>query len=454
LTNLATDLPVTFEVLAEKDGVQTIRFWAANVPSLGYKVYRLGRGRPQHASASQSAQNNVVENRFYRLTLDPTRAAIKSLYDKDLGRELVDPASPFLLDEYLFVSGGGTETGRGRGAEDSQLLHPFPWLPPADLTLHHAELGTLKRIEKTPWGQTIRLTASALHTPRIETEILLPDDEKRIELHNVIQVDFLYAKQASYFAFPWAMSNATFRYDIPNGFVDPAKDLLEGGCNDWFSVQHLVNVGDASASISVAVVDAPLVCLGDICRGRWLPQFTNSSATVFSYALNNYWSPKWAGKKGGELRYRYVLTSGCQFDSAQAARWGREARFPLEVAALKSSDKLPGLRGKLPPSEAGFATLAPDNLVLTAFKAAEDGEGLVARVYETGGRESDGVLTLPFLEVTSAKEANSVEVPGTTLKHDANSIRFHIHPNQVLTLRLRARTSGTIQKDEGNPTSR
>jgi len=338
--------------------------------------------------------------------------------------------------EYLFVSGGGTEAGWGRGAEDSQLMHPFPWLPPADLTVHHPENGRLLGIEKTPWGQRIRLTASALHTPRIETEILLPDDRKQIELCNIIQVDLLLAKQAAYFAFPWAAAPPTFRYDIPNGFVNPATDLLEGGCNDWFSIQTLVNVEAPGVSVSVAAADAPLVCLGDIYRGRWQGQFTNRSATVFSYALNNYWSPKWAGKKSAELKYRYVITSGAKFDPADCARWGREACSPLEAAALKSSDKLPGLRGTLPPAEAGFARLSPDSLALLAFKAAEDGQGLVARVLETAGQESDGLLELPFLTVTSAREANAVEVPGRTLTSNGGSIHFHVKPHQVLTLRV------------------
>jgi alpha-mannosidase len=95
-------------------------------------------------------------------------------------------------------------------------------------------------VEKTPWGLKIRMTASALHTPRIETEVLLPEDVKRIELCNLVQVDLLYAKQACYFAFPWALSGPTFRYDIANGFVDPERDLLEGACSEWFCVQHWV----------------------------------------------------------------------------------------------------------------------------------------------------------------------------------------------------------------------
>jgi len=264
-------------------------------------------------------------------------------------------------------------------------------------------------------------------------------------LENLIQVDYLFAKQASYFAFPWAVANGTFRYDIPNAFVDPAKDLLEGGCNDWFSIQSLVNTEGSGISVSVAAAEAPLVCLGDIYRGRWLPWFTNISSTVFSYALNNYWSPKWAGKKSGELRYRYVLTSGSKFDPGLSARFGREARCPLEVAALKSSDKLPGLRGTLPPDQASFADLTPDNLVLLAFKAAEDGQGQVARLLETAGTEANGLLRLPFLTVNSAKEANAVEVAGKSLESGPDGVHFHIKPHQVLTLRLATKPKTEIR---------
>jgi alpha-mannosidase len=436
LTNLATGQPVDYEVVAEKDGYQTIRFWAGGVPAVGYRVYRLGHGPIQHSHPAAHLAGSVVENRFYRITLNPSRAALQGIYDKELGRELVDPSSPYLANEYLFVSGGGSETGRGRGAEDSRLLHPFHWLPAAQLTIHHPDSGALVSVERTPWGQEIRMKASAIHTPRIETEILLPDDAKQVEFLDQIQVDLLYAKQASYFAFPWAVQNPAFRYDIPNDFVNPAKELLEGGCSDWFSVQDLVNVENSRVSVTLAVVDAPLVCLGDIYRGRWLPQFTNTAPNVFSYALNNYWSPKWAGRKSAQLSYRYLITSGPRFDAGQAARFGRAARSPLEVAALKSSDKLPGLRGELPPGEASLVTLAPDNLVLTALKVAEDGHGLVVRVLETAGQEMDGDLGFPFMKVASATEANAVEVRGKALANSASDVRFHIRAHQALTIRV------------------
>jgi alpha-mannosidase len=133
------------------------------------------------------------------------------------------------------------------------------------------------------------------------------------------------------------------------------------------------------------------------------------------------------------------VKSGADFDPAAAARSGREVSFPLEVAALKTSDKLPGWRGTLPSDEASFASVEPGNVVLTALKPAEDGAGLVMRVLETAGRQTDGSITLPFLVIDSAREANAVEVPGAPLNAERSRIAFHVSPHQVLTLRISAR---------------
>jgi alpha-mannosidase len=437
LTDLALHKPVDYEVLNTQNGAQTIRFMAADLPAFGYKVYRLGHGTPHPAAPAVSAPGNVLENQFYRITLDPRHAAIKSVYDKQLGRELVDPSSPYLLDEYLFVSGGGTAKGQGRGSEDSTLLHPYRWLPPPRLTIHQPTHGLLLGVERTPWGQVVRMRASAAHTPNVETEILLPDNLKEIAFNDTIQVGLLYAKEAAYFAFPWAINRPTFRCEIADGFLNPAKDLLEGACSDWFSVQDLVNVSSArGGSVNLAIVDSPLVCLGTIDRGRWPRRFQSPSSTVFSYVMNNYWSSKWEGKKSATLRNHYAITSGPQFDSAGAMRFGRQARQPLEIAELKSSDKLAGASGKLPPGQAGFLDLEPGNLLLTAFKAAEDDHGLAVRVLETAGRQTKGVLKLPFLRVMSAREADAVEAPGAALENDNGGVHFEVRPHQVVTLKL------------------
>lgn len=443
LTDVAANQPVPYEVVDSHDGYQTIRFWARDVPGLGYKVFRLGRGpvvQPERAEP----QSNIVMNKFYRVTFDPTRAAIKSIYDKELGRELLDPASPYLANEYLYVSGGGSEKGRGEGAEATQLTNLARHLPFAELAFHHPDQGQIVAAEKTPWGHLVRLTAQAFFTPWIETEVFLPDDEKRIEIRNRFHKQRVYAKEAVYVAFPWAVSDPTFRFDIANGFVDPEKDLLAGADKEWFAVQHWVSVEDrppqgSSAAMTLAVVNAPLVSLGDINRGRWPERFTKYSATVFSYALNNYWFTNTPAGQSGNFELDYAITSGSRFDPQQAARFGCEARSPLEVAEINGSDKGDWEKGLLPPGSASLLGVEPENLIVSAMKGAEDGQGLIVRVLETAGQATEGKLAFPFFTIASASQANAVEEAGKQLENDAHSVRFQIGPHQVLTLRVQTR---------------
>jgi alpha-mannosidase len=119
----------------------------------------------------------------------------------------------------------------------------------------------------------------------------------------------------------------------------------------------------------------------------------------------------------------------------------REARSPLEVSHLRASDKFldrepPG--GSLPGSGASLVGVEPENVIVATLKGAEDGDGIVVRVQEIAGRAAAGKLTLPRLTITSAREANAVEVPGKNLEADAHSVRFSIKPHQVLTMRLTA----------------
>lgn len=77
-------------VPVEADGAK-IRFIAANVPPMGYRTYlftdHAATVKPE-LSADKTAR--TIENRFFRITLDPEAGRIASLLDKTSGRELVE----------------------------------------------------------------------------------------------------------------------------------------------------------------------------------------------------------------------------------------------------------------------------------------------------------------------------------------------------------------------------
>ena len=49
------------------------------------------------------------------------------IYDKQLQRELVDSKSPYKFGQYRYVTGGDGDT---------QMINPFPTLPPCDSSLY------------------------------------------------------------------------------------------------------------------------------------------------------------------------------------------------------------------------------------------------------------------------------------------------------------------------------
>jgi len=126
-----------------------------------------------------------------------------------------------------------------------------------------------------------------VNTPEIETEALLFDNEKKIEFINRVRKDAVTAKEGVYFAFPVAASARQFAHATQEGWLDPARDLLQGASLEWFTVQYWMAARDNQLTVAIVPLDAPLASFGDINRGAWPSEFHPKSSTVFSYVMNN-----------------------------------------------------------------------------------------------------------------------------------------------------------------------
>src|ERR1019366_2872478 len=158
VTDLATGTNVPLEVMWARQGYLHVRFIARELPAVGYKCYAVAFPATGPAAPPQPepTRDTVVENRFYRLTVDPASGAVAGIFDKQLNRDIVDGHSPYKFDQYLYVSGGDGNT---------QIMRPVSTWPLAKLTVNPAANGRLVGVSKTPYGQSIRLTSQALNTP-------------------------------------------------------------------------------------------------------------------------------------------------------------------------------------------------------------------------------------------------------------------------------------------------
>ena len=224
------------------------------------------------------------------MTLDPATGAVRSIYDKQLRRELVDQQSLYRFGQYLYVSGGDQSP--------NTILQYSRLFPKPKLQVHPAQDGRLVSVKRTPDGWVARMESQNTNTPAITSEIRLFDHEKKIELVENVEKKEVNTKEAVYFAFPFAMDHPQFQYEIQTGVVDPARDMYPGAGLEWFSVQHWVSVEQDGISATVMPLDASLVTLGDINRGAWPTQFGQRPGTIFSYVMNNYWDTNYRGGPG------------------------------------------------------------------------------------------------------------------------------------------------------------
>jgi alpha-mannosidase len=374
-----------------------------------------------------------MESPYYRVELDPTSGAVRSIYDKDLRRELVDQQSSYRLGQYLYVT----------DANPANNQHLTWYSGKLDLQIHPSHDGKIVSVTRTPFGWEAQMESTATHTPAIATTILLFEHEKKIEFDEDIEKDTVLDKEAAYFAFPFAVNHPQFQYELQTTSMDPSKDMYPGAGHEWFSVQHWVSVQADGVSATVMPLDVPLVTLGDIDRGQWLKEFGERQATIFSFAMNNYWEDNYVGSQGGKFHFRYIVTSAPSTNEGHLSRMGWEEVTPLESDYVSSADKAEEQSHKSNGGQASFAQIDDPNLLLDTWKPAEDQNGTILRFLDLGGQTRSVAIRLPAFRLTSAWQTDAVERNQNQLPiKDGHEFSITIHPHEIVTVLITTDRAG------------
>ncbi len=428
IVDSSTGQSLPTEVTGGGKDFRRVRFLAENIPAFGYKVYRL-RDTDKAPAAAPATQQTVLQNAWYRVQLDPQTGALRSVYDKQLQRELVDQQTPYRFGQYLYATGGDQAP--------NSLLQYSQLLPPPKLAIHPAHDGHLVSVTRTAWGWVARMESSATNTPHIATELQLFDNEKKIEIDETVEKTEVDTKEAAYFAFPFAIEHPKFQYEIQDGVVDPAHDAMPGAGHEWFSVQHWVTVEDQAASFTLMPLDASLVTLGDLNRGAWPTDFGVRPASIFSYVMNNYWTTNYRAGQGGAFHFRYVLTSAPATDAPRLSRLGWQEMTPLEINRITTQDKAQPVTRPLSGRESSFLQIDDPTLVLTAWKPAQDGNGTILRFLDLGAATRTVTVHTPSLHLKEAWQSDAVERDQQRLPLAGDQqFDLPIHPHQIVTIRV------------------
>lgn len=130
--------------------------------------------------------------------------------------------------------------------------------------------------------------------------------------------------------------------------------------------------------------------------------------------------------------FRYSLYPH-EGDWRQATSYKHALEFNTDLDAMQLQN------GIKTPLKRYFLKIEPENVVLSALKRAEDGEGVILRFYETKGEETDARITL-FREPKAVKTVNMLEEEDEgvkkELKKEGERIEVTLKPFEIVTLKI------------------
>ncbi len=437
----------TFDIVSEKgesvpyqvlechagQGSLTVSFVADDVPAMGYKSYNLILGkRVEHGAGEVRIDGHSLENRYFRVSLDPKTGGVVSVYDKELEVELVARDSPYKLNQYIYDS--GEPPSNGRFSPEGADIVPGTCGPVAGSLVAITKCRTNKHTKV--WSAEGRRRELAIYgTPWIRQEVVLYDNLKRVDFINRLYKEPTLDKEGVYYSFPFHVQEGRFKLEIAGAIMSPGEQQLPDSCHDWHSVGYWLDLSNADYGVTWSSREVPVVSIGDINTGKWQSSLDLSNSTFFAYLMNNYWNCNFKEQQGGDVTFRFSLTThGAGWTNAQAARFGWGHCTELLPIILPG-----GQRGDLPGTSYGFLDVDVPNVMAFTFKRAEDGDGYIIRLMELTGEYATATITLAGLEIAEAHRTNMVEQNLEKLRVAGNQIQVFLPSFGMETVRVAVR---------------
>jgi alpha-mannosidase len=388
-------------------GLATVRISDVGVPAFGYKRLYLipATNEPQTPLAPNPEGALVLKDTHIQLKVDRTSGCITSLVENDA--------------EFELLAGGGC-------GNQLQLFKDTPkdydaWnidpgtldVPP--LTIDKAD--SVELLRKDTLDPAVRVTSHWQNSKFVQT-IRLEGDQ--IDVEN--DIDWHEKHVLLKAAFPLAVKSAFATYEIPYGAIERPTTRN----NSWEKAQFEVPAM-RWADLSGAGHDGKIHGLSLLNQDKY-----GYDAVGNVLRLTLLRSPTWPDPDAdqGHHHFHYALYPHAgTWKDALTVRHGWEYNYPLQAVVTTAH------AGSL-PAEHSFASVSPENVVLTAVKKAEDANGLIFRVYEWAGKETTAEFHVPA-GATGATVTNLMEQPeGDPLKVEGDVVRVPIKPYEILTIRV------------------
>lgn len=329
----------------------------ADVPPLGYRVIRKTDFLPVHKTTWKQTEPPVIENRFYKIAF-AENGSIVSIYDKELLQELLDLKNTFRANELVYT-------------KDNHKMFFVP---------EKAEFEVTKGEQQTT--VTVKTMEPHLQAEIVQTITLL-EHEKRIDIDNQLyHVKDMVNKNRYYrylyYAFPFAVENAR-RYCHLNGAVaEYAKDVTGHGTDVYMAVNEWCCAENTDYGVALMMLDSQLVEFDYIHPDKTDFGDAGEGSQMFMYVANDWLQMHTPGGSHLDYRFRYSITSyKGTYKQGRIPQMAECYANPVQTVTISKQE------GELPGECHSFLQTDDDERLL-CLKRADDGEGIIARLYGEG----------------------------------------------------------------------
>ena len=418
----------------------SLLFLASDVPSMGYRTFRVVRSAPG-SSAGSSIQpfTGGLENEFYSIRFDDSTGAVASIRDRKRNIELVDRTSQYRFNQYLYQRIDQPFTRKPNAYRPRMLSGESFTGPLASGVITKVAAEGCRSIE-----QTVILYRNS---DRIDFIVNLDKSESGRMLKQATAQN----KEALFYVLPFDVPDFTIHHELPGGVVEPLAHQFPGSTSSFFGIQHFTDFSNARYGVTLATINAPLVVYGEPRPALWLaPSDAEFDAKkpgrsqVSLYLMNNMFFTNIPLSQPGPATFRWSVRShDGDWVAGKAHAFAWETSHPLETFVIGKKHQ-----GTLPPNEHSFLSVDADNVVCSTLKPAEaNGEGFILRFFELTGKASRVRARLPMFDrIASATETNLIEDDRAAALpvSNGNEITFSIRPFGITTVRVVPARAGRL----------
>ncbi|HEY5585952.1 MAG TPA: alpha-mannosidase [Ruminiclostridium sp.] len=390
---------LTYTAVAAKKLV----LFAQDIPAKGYKSLKIEKSNSDrdldNKTAVVSADNKVIENKYFTISFDGD-FNITSLFDKQASREVL-------------------KTG-----ERANVLQAFEDKPHNydawDINIYYAEkmweindIQSARLIENGPVRACLELKRKFLNST-ITQEIYIYSCIGKIDVVN--KIDWKEKQILLKAAFPIDIHTDKATYEIQYGNVERPTHWN----TSWDAARFEV-CAHKWADVSE---DGYGVSLLNDCKYGYSIKGSEMKLTLLKSATNP--NPD-ADREYHEFTYSIYPHQG-NWKAANTVNMAYSLNCPVYSKVEEAHS------GRL-PTQISLISTDCINVVVEVVKKAEDGKGMIVRMYESYNRRS-AVSLRTFKDINSIWECDLMERNINELTHSSNSFEFDIKPYEIKTFRI------------------